>query len=74
MKPYKVYLHTKSGEYPPKDKWENTIFVFGYGATWWPVEKQIWKKTLHLFVGPVPRNNCTKFQKNPAAAVGGDAI
>jgi len=47
MKPYKVYLHTKSGEYPPKDKackGENVIFEFGYGATWWPVEKQIWKK------------------------------
>ena len=25
MKPYKVYLYTKSGEYPPKDKWENAI-------------------------------------------------
>ena len=47
MKPYKVYLHNKSGEYPPKDKWENVIFVFGYGATWWPVEKQIWK---NLFI------------------------
>ena len=30
------------------------------------------KKSLHLFVGTVPRNNCTKFQKNPVAAVGGD--
>ena len=47
MKPYKVYLHTKSGEYPPKDKRENAIFVFGYGATWWLVEKQIWK---NLFI------------------------
>jgi len=27
MKSYKVYLHTKSGAYPPKDKWENAIFV-----------------------------------------------
>ena len=47
MTPYKVYLYTKSGEYPPKDKWENAIFVFGYGATWWPVEEQIWK---NLFI------------------------
>ena len=40
----------------------------------WPVEKQIWKKSLHLFEGTVPRNNCTKFQKNPFVIVRGDAI